>query len=142
MQAAEAGYALAQADGARSFQDRDDPDRAVQWLEAAARQGDGGAIMGALFYRSLNGPRPDSARAWLYFELTLPYLARLAPELAPNETPPSRDELAAPLREHIGELDEAGRAAGAQVLEAWREERSPVSQRADLGLEAARRLVS
>ena len=142
LRAAEAGYVLAQTDVARIYHDREDADHAVQWLEAAARQGDAGAMMGALFYRSRNGPRPDAARAWLYFELTLRYLARVASEIDPGAPSLSRQELAAPLREMIGELDESGRAGGAQLLEAWHEERSPVTQRADLGLEAARRLVS
>jgi len=142
LRAAEAGYSLAQLDVARIYDDRGDQDLAVRWIEAAARQGDMSAMMAALSYRSPHGARPDAARAWLYYELVLRKAASMAAEIAPNEPAPSREEFAAPLREMIGQLNEDGRAAGQQLLEAWREERSAVTRRADLGLEAARQLAS
>jgi TPR repeat protein len=147
--AAEAGYDLAQVDVARIYYDRGEHDRALHWLEIAARQGNSQGIGGALVYRARGGPNPDGPRAWLYFELLRRDMARVLERIDDPNGRISRAEVAAALEQSTSQLrqtllpmdTEADRVQAQPLVAAWREERSPLSQRADQGLDAARRLV-
>lgn len=149
LRAAEAGYDLAQVDVAQIYHERGEFDRALQWLEAAAQQGNAEGIGGAIMYRAHGGPRPDGPRAWLYFELMQRHMSRMIETLeVPGETVSDADrataiqESRAQLRQLlIPDETESDRERAARLVAAWREERSPVSLRADEGLNAARRLA-
>ena len=146
--AAEAGYDLAQVEVAQIFHQRGDHARALHWIEASLRQGNMEAIGGAILYRRRGGPSPDGPRAWLYFELMRRDFARIMesvelPEpVSPEEMAEAMDQATDQLRRQVlPEEDEADRARAAPLIEQWREERSPLSIKADEGLNAARRLV-
>lgn len=137
--AAEAGYDRAQLEVAQIYDGREDADRAVRWLEAAARQGNVGAAFGAMVYRSSDGPLPDRARALLYFELVRRDMAEFAAHVG---APSGAEEAAAMLRPRVETgVTDADRARATQLIAAWREEQSAVTLKADLGMNAARRLV-
>jgi uncharacterized protein len=147
--AAEAGYDLAQVEVAQILHDRGEFDRALHWLEAAARQGNMDGVGGAMAYRSKRGPRPDGPRAWLYFEIMQRDLAHMLETTEPAGERPSPEEQATALEQAGAELrrivlpeeDEEDRARAATLIAQWQEVRSPVSLHADEGLNAARRLV-
>ncbi len=146
--AAEAGYDLAQVEVAQIFHQRGEHARALHWIEASVRQGNMEAIGGAVLYRRRGGPSPDGPRAWLYFELLRRDFARIMESVEPSEPVPpeemaeAMDQATAQLRQQfLPEEDEADRARAAPLIEQWREERSPLSIKADEGLDAARRLV-
>lgn len=137
--AAEAGYDRAQLEVAQIYHGREDADLAVRWLEAAARQGNGGAAFGAMAYRSSDGPRPDRARALLYFELVRRDMAELAAHVG---EPSGAEGAAAMLRPTVeAGVTDADRVRATHLIAEWREERSAVTLKADLGMNAARRLV-
>lgn len=141
--AAEAGYILAQTEVAQIYSNRGQRDRAVIWYEAAARQGDWTALFMAFFQVMPESPRPDRARAWLYFEVMGRTIAQIStpPDMSAEEVR-SMHEGRAALRQALETgMSEAERAEGERLLSQWREERSPVTLRADLRLNAARRLV-
>lgn len=95
--AAEAGYALAQSDVASVYGRKGDVPAALKWLEAAAAQGYPGALemLTALYYGSLPGVEPDTAKAVGYFRLFLDrtkptdrmrdWLAKVESGLSPDE---------------------------------------------------------
>ncbi len=140
--AAESGYDLAQVEVARIYHLRGETGPALRWLEAAARQGDVQAAAGAMTYRSEHGPRPDAALALLYYELVRRDLAEMFVGVPADMRPTNPEEAIEPLRLLAeGEASAADRARAARLIAGWREERSPLSQKADLGLNAGRRLV-
>jgi TPR repeat protein len=140
--AAEAGYVLAQMDVAQIHAGRGERDRALHWYDAAARQGDWSALFMAYFQVMPESPHPDRPRAWLYFEVMNRTLAQIpASDMPAEEARSMRAGLAEIRRAVETGMSQAERAEGARLLAQWRVERSPVSLRADLGLNAARRLV-
>jgi TPR repeat protein len=135
--AAEAGYVLAQMDVAAIYAHRGDREQALRWYEAAARQGDWTALFMASFQ-----VRPGSPRAWLFFRIIDRTLDRIVPSDAPEDEMRRLREARVEMRRHVeAGLGAADRAEGERMLAAWRVERSPVTLRADQGLNAARRLV-
>ena len=140
--AAEAGYDLAQVNVAQIFDERGETDRALRWLEAAARQGNSQGTGGAMVYRSREGLRPDAALALLYFDLLRRDMAEMIAGLPAELERPDLDAAMAPIRQHAeAGASAADRARASELIAQWRVERSAVSLRADLGLNAARRLV-
>ena len=86
------------------------------------------------------GTRPNRARAWLYYRV-LERGIEQAPDNARGEARQLSQALA-PMRRMIdGEISEAERAEAERLLLQWQIVRSPVTLRADQGLDAARRLV-
>lgn len=140
--AAEAGYVLAQSEIAQIYASRGEPDRAFHWYEAAARQGDGIALFTAFMQVVPEGPRPDRARAWLYLGVFDRTLAQIPESDLPEDEARSMREWLAERRRRVeAGMSAADRAEGERLLASWRVERSPVTLRADLRLNAARRLA-
>lgn len=139
--AAEAGYALAQIDVARLYVGRGDGRSAVQWFEAAARQGEWGALFMALIHASPDAPAPDRPRAWLYYRVIERTIAEIPEEVPEGEVEMLREALAE-MRGNLEEgLSDPDRATGDRMFAAWQVERSTVTLRADQGLRAAYRLA-
>jgi hypothetical protein len=133
--AAQAGYVLAQMDVASIYAHRGDRDQALRWYEAAARQGDWGTLFMASFQA-----RPGSPRAWLFFRVMDSTLAQIHPP--PADEGGRLRQARAEMRRHVETgLSAADRAEGERLFAAWRIERTPVTVRADAGLNASRRLV-
>lgn len=140
--AAEAGYNLAQRDVAQIYAGLGDRERALHWYDAAARQGDWTALFMAFFQVMPDSPHPDRARAWLYFSVIDRTMAALpVADMPEDEARSLRDSRAEMRRFTETGMAEADRASGERLLAQWREEPSPLSIRAALGLNAARRLV-
>lgn len=140
--AAEAGYLLAQMEVAQIHSARGDRDGALHWFDAAARQGDWTALFMAFFQVMPESPHPDRPRAWLYFEAMNRTLAQIPASEVPAEEARAMQEALAEMRRTVeAGLTQAERAEGARLLSQWRVERSPLTLRADLRLNAARRLV-
>jgi TPR repeat protein len=134
--AAQAGYALAQEDVAEILLRRGDTAGALPWYEAAARQGSPRALMllGVLY-----DPEPDDAGTVRDKVKSYAYLAIFF-----NSAP--SPEMATAGAEILAE--KAQRMAPAEVERAkafvreWREERTPLTRQADLGLSAADKLIA
>ena len=147
--AAEAGYDLAQVEVAQIFHQAGNHDRALYWFETAARQGNMQGVGGAMAYRRRDGPRPDGPRASLYFELMRGELAQMLESLEGQDEPLSPEERAAALDRATADLrqqllpgeTEADSSESTALLARWRTQRSPLSLRADAGLDAARQLA-
>jgi hypothetical protein len=139
--AAEGGYLLAQMDVAGLYAHRGDHDQALRWYEAAARQGDWGALFMAFIQVMPQSPHADRARAWLFFGVMERRLAHPPPDLPEEEIRQLRESRAEMRRTVETGLSAADRAEGERLLAAWRVERSQATLREDQGLNAARRLV-
>lgn len=138
--AAEAGYTLAQIEVAQIYSDRGDWERALHWYEAAARQGDWAALFMAFMQTMPMAPHPNRPRAWLYFGVINRTIEQI-PALPEGEVRRMREDLAEMRRTVETGMSVADRAEGERLLAEWRVERSPLTLRADLRLDAARRLV-
>lgn len=139
--AAQAGYDLAQMDVGRIYSDRGDWAQALRWYDAAARQGNWTALFMALLRVMPDSPHPNRARAWLYIgviERALPEISSGASEDELRQLGSARAEMRRAVETGLSAAD---RAQGERLLAAWREERSPITLRAERGLNAARRLV-
>jgi uncharacterized protein len=139
---AEAGYHLAQIEVAQIYAGRDDHERALRWFDAAARQGDFDALLMALFQVAPESERPDRARAWLYYRAIMATVEQApAADVPDADVREMRDAFAA-LRQIIEPgMSDADRAEGERLFSQWRVVRSPVTERADLRMNAARRLA-
>jgi TPR repeat protein len=134
--AAEAGYSLAQEDVAEILRLRGDTASALQWYEAAARQGSPRALMTlGVIYDPTSPLKPagaDKVKSYGYMALFF------------NKAP--SPEMTAAGAQILGDM--AKRMSAAEVTRAkafvrdWREERTPLTRRADLGLSAAEKLVA
>lgn len=95
LEAAEAGYDLAQFEVAQIYAERGDFDEAARWLEAAARQGSAQAAMALLMLHMPEGPKPDPVQAWLYRELARRDIGRMMASLPESERPSAAEMAAA-----------------------------------------------
>lgn len=139
--AAEAGYHLAQADVAQIYFERGEIDEAIRWLEAAARQGNPQAMAGLTMFYSPSGPRPNGARAWLFRELMKRHMVELLDSLPPEQRP-AEGEFDAVLSGMFSlQPSQSEQEEGTALANAWTEQRSAVSLRADRGLAAAGALI-
>lgn len=126
--AAEAGYALAQQDVARHLMDRGDVDGALRWLEAAAAQGDMGALMGLAGLYSDEMPAQvgnlpaDPAKSFTYFLIAV----RAIPQIRESVQKEAQTKLGA---------DEYRRVMAA--VSGWREAPTALTAKADGGVAAA-----
>ncbi len=136
--AAEAGYALGQSDVARIYYDRGDQERALRWLNAAARQGgvDALAALAAYFSGEIPGvtARPDRVRQHAF---TMLAIRRLSESGGPPVDPA---EMEAELRRQIPTTP-AELAEAQALIAGWRFEPSPVTLRAAQGHQAAEALA-
>lgn len=126
--AAEAGYALAQEDVAKHLFGEGDMAGGLRWLEAAAAQGSimplmalGGLYSGQAPEGLPNLPA-DIKKSWTYFLIA----AQQIPEMKKN--------FEAEARKALGEADYKRVVAD---VAAWREARTPLTQKADEGIGAA-----
>jgi TPR repeat protein len=134
--AAKAGYALAQEDVAEILLRRGDAADAFSWYEAAARQGSPRALMLlAVLYDPQSGDAgtaPDEVKSYAYMAIFF----NSAP--SPQMTIAGAEILAEKAK-HMSLL-EVERAK--VFVRDWREERTLLTRRADLGLSAAEKLVA
>jgi len=132
LRAAKAGYALAQQDVARHLLDRGDTKGALRWLEAAAAQDDLSALMvlAALHSGEAPGGFPkvpaDRVKSFTYMLIAV----REVPEMRKAFEKEARAALVP------NEYDRVMASVAA-----WREARTPVTQKADEGLGAAYKLA-
>lgn len=139
--AAEAGYSLAQTDVARHYAGQGKTDEALRWMEAAARQGDFGALMalGALYSGAMPDlPAPvDRAKGYAY---SLAAFSGAEPgSKMEAEMAEMRNQVEAHLSSNMS-TDELKR--GRTLLAQWKPDQSELDRKAGIGLEAARKLVA
>ncbi|HEY7810125.1 MAG TPA: tetratricopeptide repeat protein [Allosphingosinicella sp.] len=133
--AAEAGYALAQEEVAELYAGEDDGAKALPWFEAAARQGSPRALMtlGVLHDPKTPpmGAAKDPVKSLAYLMLFFNKFDK--PEMAAARQA-FHDE--AVKRMSKSELEQAE-----AMIAGWREQPTPLTEKAGLGLGAAERMV-
>ena len=134
--AAKAGYALAQEDVAEILRLGGDGAGALGWYEAAARQGSPRALMtlGVIYDPASphKAAAADKAKSYGYMALFF--------KGAPN---PEMTAAGAQILADMAKGMSAAEVARATAfVEGWREERTPLTRRADLGLSAAGTLIA
>jgi TPR repeat protein len=134
--AAKAGYALAQEDLAETLRLRGDAAGALPWYEAAARQGSARALMtlGVLHdpEAALAGAPKDRAKSYAYMAVFF------------NSS--GNADMAIAGKQILGDMQKrmtpAEVARAKALVREWREERTPLTRQADLGLSAAETLIA
>ena len=128
MIAAEAGYALAQHDVGLRLLKEDKLGEAMPWLEAAATQGDNGSLMvlSALYSGDLPAEIPQPPKDLVKSQAFALLATRGMEGLESAAKAEARKRLSA---------DEHKRALS--LVAAWREKRSPITEKADKGIAAA-----
>jgi len=129
--AAQAGYSLAQSDVAGIYFQRGDLQTALRWLQAAADQGDFGAMMafGGLHAGDHGVPR-DGARQYAYTSLAMQRMEEATEKLPGDWGKEFRSAFSA---------DELRQ--GDAIVRAWKPLPTPLTKRADRGHEAAAELL-
>lgn len=146
--AAEAGYDLAQQDVAAHYGQSGDLVAAARWLEASARQGNGRALMSLAMVHRREGPSPNSVRAALYRHLLRARISESLteeplPEPAPGAPPMTAELLLAEFDRMLPPEANPDEQRQADALAAaWQVQVSPLTEKAGLGLDAARQLVA
>lgn len=130
--AAEAGYALAQNDVAQIYFQQGDVETALRWLQAAADQGDLGSMMVfATLHGGEAGIPKDGARQYAYLKLAMQRMETVAEGLPVGWEAEARSGFSA---------DELRR--GDEIAAAWQARPTALTLKADLGQQAAERLVA
>lgn len=128
--AARAGYALAQQDVAVLYAERNDIQRAREWIEKAAAQGTSGALATyASIYNGAPGITPDSVKTAAYFRLFL-------------ERTKASDKQREWLRSFENKMSAEQRRQAAALVDAYRPRPTPLTIKALRGVESAQELVA
>jgi len=129
--AAEAGYSLAQHDVANAYGQRNQFSKAIKWWESAAKQGYPMSLYNlSVTYKDGKYVPKDNVRAYAYFKL-----AKIVSEGKISE------KAQMSLDEMKRDMTEAEFERAEKMVSEWKVEQTTLTQRAQSGINEARKLV-